>query len=149
MYLLSIIFATARRFIAIDGYDRALALAAKEFVAVVPLLLVVAAWASLDVRQGAGARSSTASDSTAPPRPPSGGSWRGRRAQVNPWRSSGSPRSEWPALRSVLRRWRRARWVRRAVPRARSGRGTSPAWRAPAVEAPEEAGWATTSVRSM
>ena len=39
MYLFSIIFATARRFIAIDGYDRSLALAAKAFVAVVPLLL--------------------------------------------------------------------------------------------------------------
>jgi membrane protein len=34
----------ARRFIAIDGYDRGLALAAQAFVAVVPLLVVVASW---------------------------------------------------------------------------------------------------------
>ena len=33
---------TARRFIAIDGYDRALALAAKAFVAVIPLEMVLA-----------------------------------------------------------------------------------------------------------
>jgi hypothetical protein len=44
MYLLSIVLATARWVIAIDGDDRALALAGKAFVAVVPLLLVVAAW---------------------------------------------------------------------------------------------------------
>ncbi len=46
---------TARRFIAIDGYDRALALAAKAFVAVVPLLLVLAAWAPAGARRRAGA----------------------------------------------------------------------------------------------
>jgi membrane protein len=46
---------TARRFIAIDGYDRALALAAKAFVAVVPLVLVLAAWAPAGARQRAGA----------------------------------------------------------------------------------------------
>src|SRR4051794_2802085 len=46
---------TARRFIAIDGYDRALALAAKAFVAVVPLVLVLAAWAPAAARQRAGA----------------------------------------------------------------------------------------------
>ena len=45
---------TARRFIAIDGYDRALALAAKAFVAVVPLVLVLAAWAPASTRQRAG-----------------------------------------------------------------------------------------------
>ncbi len=46
---------TARRFIAIDGYDRALALAAKAFVAVVPLVLVLAAWAPAGASQRAGA----------------------------------------------------------------------------------------------
>ena len=47
---------TARRFIAIDGYDRALALAAKAFVAVVPLVLVLAAWAPAAARQRAAPR---------------------------------------------------------------------------------------------
>ena len=45
---------TARRFIAIDGYDSALALAAKAFVAVVPLVLVLAAWAPAATRPRAG-----------------------------------------------------------------------------------------------
>ena len=39
--ILHSVVVTARRFIAIDGYDRALALAAKAFVAVVPLVLAV------------------------------------------------------------------------------------------------------------
>ena len=84
MYLLSIIFATARWVVTVDGDDRALALAAKPFVAVVSLLLVVAVWRRSTCDRARVPRSSTASDSTAPPRPPSGGSWRGRRAQVNP-----------------------------------------------------------------
>ena len=54
MNLLAAVVAAVRRFIAIDGYDRALALAAQAFVAVVPLLLVVAAWAPHDVRERAG-----------------------------------------------------------------------------------------------
>ena len=45
---------TARRFIAIDA-TTALALAAKAFVAVVPLVLVLAAWAPAGARQQAGA----------------------------------------------------------------------------------------------
>ena len=53
--ILHSVVVTARRFIAIDGYDRALALAAKAFVAVVPLVLVLAAWAPAGARQRAGA----------------------------------------------------------------------------------------------
>jgi membrane protein len=52
----AVVVASARRFVAIDGYDRALALAAKAFVAVVPLLLVVAAWSPRATRERAGAR---------------------------------------------------------------------------------------------
>jgi membrane protein len=55
MNLLNVAVMTARRFIAIDGYDRALALAAKAYVALVPLVLVVAAWAPLEARQRASA----------------------------------------------------------------------------------------------
>jgi hypothetical protein len=43
MSLVALVVASVRRFLAIDGYDRALALAAQSFVAVVPLILVVAA----------------------------------------------------------------------------------------------------------
>jgi len=53
--ILRSVVVTARRFIAIDGYDRALALAAEAFVAVVPLVLVLAAWAPAGARQRAGA----------------------------------------------------------------------------------------------
>jgi membrane protein len=52
---LSSVIVTVRRFIAIDGYDGALALVAKAFVAVVPLVLVLAAWAPAGARQRAGA----------------------------------------------------------------------------------------------
>jgi membrane protein len=55
MNLLRVTVVTVRRFIEIDGYDRALALAAKAFVALVPLLLVVAAWSPAGARQRAGA----------------------------------------------------------------------------------------------
>jgi membrane protein len=54
MSLIALVVAAARRFLAIDGYDRALALAAQSFVAVVPLILVVAAWAPRDLREHAG-----------------------------------------------------------------------------------------------
>lgn len=46
--------AAVRRFVAIDGYDRALALAAQAFVAIVPMLIVLAAWAPDDARTGGG-----------------------------------------------------------------------------------------------
>jgi membrane protein len=55
MRLLGLGVAAVRRFMAIDGYDRALALAAQAFVAVVPLILVVAAWAPRELRERAGA----------------------------------------------------------------------------------------------
>ena len=54
MSLIAFVVAAVRRFIAISGYDRALALAAQSFVAVVPLVLVVAAWAPHDLRDRAG-----------------------------------------------------------------------------------------------
>lgn len=54
MKLIALVVASVRRFVAVDGYDRALALAAQSFVAVVPLILVVAAWAPIDLRQRAG-----------------------------------------------------------------------------------------------
>jgi membrane protein len=54
MSFLALAVASVRRFLAIDGYDRALALAAQSFVAVVPLILVVAAWAPRDRRERAG-----------------------------------------------------------------------------------------------
>jgi hypothetical protein len=74
---------TARRFIAIDGYDRALALAAKAFVAVVPLVLVLAAWAPAGARQRAGAALWRAWGWTAPSRPSSASSSRGPRTPAS------------------------------------------------------------------
>jgi membrane protein len=43
---------SARRYTAIDGYDRGLALAAQAFVAVVPMLVVIATWGPSDGSNG-------------------------------------------------------------------------------------------------
>ncbi|HWM60244.1 MAG TPA: YhjD/YihY/BrkB family envelope integrity protein [Pseudonocardia sp.] len=50
----SLVLRVSRRMMAIGGYDRALALSAQAFVALIPMLIVVAAFASTAVQQSYG-----------------------------------------------------------------------------------------------